>query len=329
MILAGIDEAGYGPVLAPPPLGCCAFEIVGDVGCDAALAPVPCLWKALRTCVSKKKSKNGRKLHVNDSKLVYSPSTGLKELERSVLALSACAWNDWDGSQHELLSRLSPRLNDDVAEYPWYAMAAKVDQFPFEQESIAIRLLANALRQGMGDGGVRCVHLCARVVLERELNRMIDNTRNKGAALFSISACHIDHLLRHFGDQGMTLFCDRQGGREHYGSLLRQMFEEWSLEIIDEQPSRAEYRLHKNGAIARMIFCEKAEKQCMAVAYASMISKYLRESLMRRFNAYWKSHLPDVTPTAGYYKDGLRFLTDIDAKRRELGIEETALVRCR
>ena len=50
----------------------------------------------------------------------------------------------------------------------------------------------------------------------------------------------------------------------------------------------------------------------MAVAYASMISKYLRETLMRRFNAFWKTHLPDVEPTAGYYNDGLRFLKDID-----------------
>jgi hypothetical protein len=67
----------------------------------------------------------------------------------------------------------------------------------------------------------------------------------------------------------------------------------------------------------------------MSVAYASMLSKYLRESLMRRFNAYWKSQLPDLEPTAGYYNDGLRFLRDIQTKRAELGIDDGMLIRCR
>ncbi len=60
-----------------------------------------------------------------------------------------------------------------------------------------------------------------------------------------------------------------------------------------------------------------------------MLSKYLREALMRRFNAYWNRHLPDVQPTAGYYGDGVRFLHDIDAKRRELGVTDEDLIRSR
>ena len=30
------------------------------------------------------------------------------------------------------------------------------------------------------------------------------------------------------------IVCDRQGGREHYGHLLRLMFEEWALEVNRE-----------------------------------------------------------------------------------------------
>ncbi len=53
------------------------------------------------------------------------------------------------------------------------------------------------------------------------------------------------------------------------------------------------------------------------------------ESLMGRFNAYWSAMLPELTPTAGYYSDGVRFLNDIDGKRRELGIEDAQLIRSR
>ena len=123
--------------------------------------------------------------------------------------------------------------------------------------------------------------------------------------------------------------CDRQGGREHYGHLLRLMFEEWALEVNREQDGYADYTLRQDGHAVRLIFREKAEAQCMSVAVASMLSKYLREALMRRFNAYWKQMLPDVQPTAGYYGDGVRFLNDISEKRRELGISDELLIRSR
>jgi hypothetical protein len=67
----------------------------------------------------------------------------------------------------------------------------------------------------------------------------------------------------------------------------------------------------------------------MPVAIASMLSKYVREALMRRFNGYWQTLLPQLVPTAGYYNDGLRFLNDIAAKRAELGIVDGDLIRCR
>jgi hypothetical protein len=139
----------------------------------------------------------------------------------------------------------------------------------------------------------------------------------------------LDYLLRNFGDKGLVIFCDRQGGREHYGSLIRLMFEEWSLEILRELDGRSEYRLTRGSNVVFITFCEKAEAQCLPVAMASMLCKYLRESLMTRFNADWKAMLPDLRPTAGYYGDGERFLREIDVKRREMGIADHELIRSR
>ena len=147
--------------------------------------------------------------------------------------------------------------------------------------------------------------------------------------LFSISAMHLDRLMRQFGDQELVIFCDRQGGREHYGIGLRQMFEDWSLEVVSEESSRSEYVLTRGKSQARLIFMEKAECQCMAVALASILSKYLREALMDRYNLFWKRMLPDIQPTAGYHPDGVRFYQQIKSKMNELGMSDELIVRCR
>ncbi len=322
MILAGIDEAGYGPLLGPLVVGCSAFDI-GE--CDGE--ELPCLWKRLRRIISKNRSRSGRKLHVNDSKLVYSPAAGLKELERSVLVMSSAVAGSC-ADLNDLLARAAPHVLDDLPGYRWYQPAID-ERFPIEQDPAAIGVFTNAVKDEMHRGGAQLIHLGARVVLEGQLNRMLDQTRNKSNTLFSTVAIHLDHLLRNYGTRGLTIVCDRQGGRSHYGSLLRMMFDQWSLEVTMESEARSEYRLRQNGHDVRILFTEKAETDCMAVALASMLCKYLREALMRRFNAFWRLHLPRVDPTAGYYNDGSRFLRDIDAKRRELGIGDAELIRCR
>lgn len=336
MILAGIDEAGYGPLLGPLVVGCCAFEV--DCADDQ---PVPCLWKRLTKLVSRHRSKTGRKLHVNDSKQVYSPSIGLRELERSILCLLLAAGHDAHGDFAQFLAATAGQAVDDLGHHPWYARPAE-ETFPFEQDALPLALFANGLRAEMGRAGVRCAHLNARVVPEKRLNHLLRQTRNKASVLFSTSAQHLDHLLRTYGrTHRLVIFCDRQGGREHYGSLLRLMFEDWPLEIVREEDGHAEYVLHQPRGTSdagdagpppppvQLIFREKGETHCMSVAVASMLSKYLREGLMRRFNAFWRRYLPEVQPTAGYYNDGLRFLQDIEVKRRELGITDELLIRAR
>jgi len=273
----------------------------------------------------KSRCKRGKRIHINDSKIVFSQSTGLKELEKSVLTLLAATGQlptDLLTTLHHLAGQL------ELDQYRWYTRPSD-ERFPIEQDAMSIKLLANSLKSELDRTQTRLVHMAARVILEGRLNQMLEATRNKSSVLFSVAAIHLDYLLRNFGQSNLVIFCDRQGGREHYGHLLRLMFDQWSLEVLRESDGHSEYHLHRCGHVVRLIFREKAETQCMSVAVASMISKYLREALMGRFNAWWKTVLPEVEPTAGYHTDGVRFLKDIEAKRVELGIKDMDLVRMR
>ena len=323
MIVAGIDEAGYGPLLGPLVVGCCAF----DIGPIDDRQSIPCLWKRLSRLVSKNRVASGRKLHINDSKLVYSPSNGLKELERSILAVLSAS-SEMPGNLAALLERTAGHVLDELPVYPWYR-TTETESFPLEQAALPIQLFANALRMEMERSQTRCVYLSARIVLERRLNELIASTRNKATVLFSTTAIHLDHLLNTYGHGPLVIFCDRQGGREHYGSNLRLMFDQWSLEILREHDGHSDYRLRNGSNVVRIIFREKAETHCMSVALASMLSKYLREALMRRFNSFSAQYMPEVPPTAGYHEDGSRFLRDIEPTRRQLGIADAELIRCR
>lgn len=320
MIVAGIDEAGYGPMLGPLVVGACAFELPDD-------SQPLCLWKRLTRIVSKKGTKDGRKLHFNDSKIVYAPADGLKQLERSVLALAGCL-HDWPDDLDKFLKCVAEHAIPELAEHQWYTRAME-EKFPIEVDGMSARIMANALRAEMERTATRCVYYAARVVSERPYNRLCTATRNKSNALFSIASIHLDALVRRFGHQKLEIFCDRQGGRAHYGPMLRQMFDDWHLEILEESDGCSRYRITQGEHAVPITFVEKAETQSMSVAAASMLCKYLREALMHRFNAWWRLHVPDLAPTAGYHGDGARFLEDIKAARATLGISDADLIRVR
>ena len=78
----GTDEAGYGPNLGPLAISVTVWDL-------PALASEFDLYEALASIVDRESDRGGTRLHIADSKQVYTPSRGIASLETSALALLA------------------------------------------------------------------------------------------------------------------------------------------------------------------------------------------------------------------------------------------------
>jgi ribonuclease HII len=109
--------------------------------------------------------------------------------------------------------------------------------------------------------------------------------------------------------------------------MLQQAMGEKMVIAHEEGMNRSVYSVHGKGI--RFTFQPRADNEHFCVALASMASKYLRELLMVEFNQFWRTHLPDLAPTAGYPGDSRRFYRAIKPIAKQLGIPREALWRLR
>jgi len=338
MIIAGIDEAGYGPLLGPLVVSAAAFELP-TVPMTEEPEAVPCLWHLLKSAVAKKAPVRNGRILIADSKVVHNLSDGNKLLERGVLAFLRTM--DTNSAADELTaSVLLERLgctNHELTSHPWYAPQDLA--LPWLTDTGDLAIAANMLRAALGTAQVRTRALRTAVVSERLYNRLVAHTHNKASALVSITLTHLYHLHQDFGHLGLVVGIDKQGGRDHYTSLLLRSFPDAQLKVLHESAESSTYLLHEsspaNGAGAGgprrtlIQFREKGETAFLPTALASMLCKYLRELCMHSFNAWWCNQITGLQPTAGYYQDGTRWLLDVEPHLPRLGIKRDMLVRVR
>ena len=60
-----------------------------------------------------------------------------------------------------------------------------------------------------------------------------------------------------------------------------------------------------------------------------MLSKYLRELMVDNINRYFAGFHMNLRPTAGYWKDGLRFIEDLRTNLPHVEFNSDQLIRCR
>src|SRR5262245_46922942 len=107
-----MDEAGYGPNFGPLVISVTAWEVPGP-------AREFDFWTAFADVLDQAPADDDDRLHVADSKQVYSPARGIGRLEQSVLCAFQLA-RQYPASFRELWQSLSgePNVNSDGE--PWF-----------------------------------------------------------------------------------------------------------------------------------------------------------------------------------------------------------------
>lgn len=312
-VLIGMDEAGYGPNLGPLVITVTAWEMQEDPhGCD--------LFELLANAVTRTASGAHSRLHVGDSKQVYSSAKGLKSLELPVLAILKAA-GVGTTTFHALWRAVAVEFPTAEAQEPWFAD----DDFtlPVECDGELVDRLATKLGDALDACGVDRPQLACEVVLTDRFNHLTATHGTKGAMLSRLSLALLRRLWCPDGEATFVV-CDKHGGRNRYDELLAEVLDGQMIFRIEEGRQRSQYRIGQSA----VRFQTKAEEH-FPVAVASMVSKYLRELAMLAFNRYWQRQLPDIRPTKGYPTDARRFRHEIAAKQAELGIADEVLWRAR
>ncbi len=316
LMYAGIDEAGYGPMLGPLCVARSTFVL--DPWTPTGKAPD--LWSILHHAISRTKRDAKAKIPVADSKqlkLANSVVTShpLVHLERAVLAFLGARDGSFPTTDAQLFESLGVRLDDQ----PWYA--GEPIELPLGRAHDLLAIDASHLRTVMHKAGVELLDLHVRVVDVTEFNEIYHHRRSKAAATERGLLHHLSVLKdQHHDGRSTRIVCDRQGGRMQYHSMLSQVFAH--LETQEESPRASRYT---QGDALGVLLTPKADDAYFPVALASMAAKLVRELAMMRFNRYWSARNPELKPTAGYVQDARRWLGEM---QHEITAEERqAMVR--
>ncbi len=318
-VLAGIDEAGYGPLLGPLVSALTVFSV------PKALSDKS-LWNVLAASIALHPARSFGRLAVADSKKLFTRRDGLDRLERSALTFMHLLAQPTDHLS-QLLRSLGADCQQQMNDYPWYD--GQSVSLPHAADRKDLSTCLNALRVDTGRNEIAFLGARSEVLLVGRYNDLAEKTRNKSAVLFSLVGKYMARLVKAYAGEGLVIHVDKLGGRSRYRSHLQQLFGGWDLRILGETGQSSSYQLSKNSLSWQVHFEAKAESNHLPVALASIYAKYVRELFMALLNRYWCREVSGLRPTAGYYKDGRRFLADIGKHCKSLKTPMNQLVRIR
>ena len=319
----GTDEAGYGPNLGP-------LVVTGTLWktdhCDDDL------YQLLAPCISDqppgRNNPDKQSIAIADSKVVYR-SKSIRHLEKSVLTMLSLV----SGAVPRTLRELTRVVKSDVAndffeEVFWLAESSNEEvELPIECSVDDIASAADRFLTQCESNDVSLLAIDTEIVLPEDFNDSIARQGNKANVLSGRTMEVVNRLLSQC-DRDVLVDCDKHGGRSRYQHLIEQYLAISPVQILTETAQQSAYRWSGEGVETQIRFTARGEGQ-LAVALASMVSKYVREVYMRAWNAYWTGHQEGLKPTKGYPEDAKRFRIDIEQTQERLGIRHEQFWRCR
>jgi len=317
-VLAGIDEAGFGPILGPLVVSSTVFSLPQNLlKAD--------LWQILRKSISGRRAHLAGRLLVADSKKAYHRKEGIKHLQRTVLSFLEYL-GEKPATLAELLALLCPDCLERLETYPWHK---EPEKYHITADQADIAIASNVLKNDLAAKDVKLLEIRSCCMDVAYYNKMVRNVNNKANVLFTAVSKLISDVFRNFGDDDLQIVVDRQGGRSRYRSVLQRMFPEADLAILEETDCHSSYQLQDGGRKMRLHFVVGADDRFLPVSLASMVCKYIRELMIDSMNRYFIGFCAGLKPTAGYWKDGLRFIEDLKTHIPHLQFDSDLLCRCR
>jgi len=308
LLYAGMDEAGYGPMLGPLCVGRAALSVEewGPRDEDGEARRVPDLWEVLSSVTAKTRKEAKGRIVVADSKKLKLPSSSVRNhplvhLERGVLAMLGTL-GEMPQTDLELFEMLGTKVED----RPWFQ--GEPIELPVGSDRDLLRIDSNGLKSAMEKAGVGLVDLKVHTMGVGEFNAVVREHRTKAATTAQLLFEHLREIKADdSGAEHTRIVIDRQSGRTHYMNLLSRVWD--GLEILEESGRASRYA---KGEELGVLLVSKADDGYFPVSLASMAAKYVRELMMGRFNRYWSAKLPELKPTAGYVQDARRWLIDAE-----------------
>jgi hypothetical protein len=321
--LIGTDEAGYGPNLGPLVISATVWEVPEGVGSED-------LYGRLAAAVAPTAGRNGGpegngggRVVMADSKALYHGGGGLRLLERGLWAAFALLGRR-PRSAAEVWELLAPGDGADRGPAAGYCG----DDLPLPLDAAAgeLEALGPRLQAACSASGVRLLAVRSRAIFPGEFNGLLRHCGSKGLLLSRATLGLAAAALESLSGGPVAVLCDKHGGRDHYLPLLMECFPGPLVEVHGEGRRQSVYRFGPAERRVEFRFQAKAEAHLPA-ALASMAAKYLRELAMRAWNDFWRRRLPGLAPTAGYPQDAPRFMSQIAAEQKRLGIDDHLLWR--
>lgn len=329
-LVIGLDEAGYGPNLGPFCIGMSAWIVPQEVNASELASILHPLFQ------NRPLDKTQSWIPLGDSKLLYKSQGSAASLTIGLAALESLAGLESPSakkqSSRDLMIESTLRRRAIAGDYSrvskiaWYkCLAGRSDLFLNELPP-SIAELTKRAEDLFDRHKIRLLAVSGRLIDEPEFNRLLQVHGNKSSLLSMVCFEWIAEELERWTQsedrplKSIEIFCDKHGGRNRYQTLLAHVFPECWFHIDCESTDLSKYHGEWKGHPIQWQFTAKGDS-LVPSSVASMIAKWNREAWMDRLNHFWQSHLEDLSPTAGYPVDALRFAQCIEDVARRLKLE--------